>query len=175
MNIFVEAFFFFLPAGLSNMAPVLINKVPVINRWNTPLDFGKSYKGERIFGQNKTWRGLVSGVVFAGIIASMVATWYYHASPDYFRHLVIRGMLMGFGALAGDAIESFFKRQSGIAAGNSWFPFDQTDYIVGGLAMSLFVSAWDTKLFLVVIFEYFGLHLFTSYLAFKMKLKDKPI
>lgn len=82
---------------------------------------------------------------------------------------------MGFGALAGDAIESFFKRQSGIAAGNSWFPFDQTDYIVGGLAMSLFVSAWDTKLFLVVIFEYFGLHLFTSYLAFKMKLKDKPI
>ena len=175
MNIFVEAFFFFLPAGLSNMAPVLINKVPVINRWNTPLDFGKSYKGERIFGQNKTWRGLVSGVVFAGIIASLVATWYYHASPDYFRHLVIRGMLMGFGALAGDAIESFFKRQSGIAAGNSWFPFDQTDYIVGGLAMSLFVSAWNTKLFLVVIFEYFGLHLFTSYLAFKMKLKDKPI
>ncbi len=175
MSVFVEAFFFFLPAGLSNMAPVLINKVPVINRWNTPLDFGKSYKGERIFGQNKTWRGLVSGVVFAGIIASMVATWYYHASPDYFRHLVIRGMLMGFGALAGDAIESFFKRQSGIAAGNSWFPFDQTDYIVGGLAMSLFVSAWDTKLFLVVIFEYFGLHLFTSYLAFKMKLKDKPI
>ena len=175
MNIFIEAFFFFLPAGLSNMAPVLINKVPVINRWNTPLDFGKSYKGERIFGQNKTWRGLVSGVVFAGIIASLVATFYYDASPDYFRHLVIRGMLMGFGALAGDAIESFFKRQSGIAAGSSWFPFDQTDYIVGGLVMSLFVSAWDTKLFLVVILEYFGLHLFTSYLAFKMKLKDKPI
>ena len=175
MNIFIEAFFFFLPAGLSNMAPVLINKVPLINRWNTPLDFGKSYKGERIFGQNKTWRGLVSGVVFAGIIASLVAALYYDASPDYFRHLVIRGMLMGFGALAGDAIESFFKRQSGIAAGNSWFPFDQTDYIVGGLVMSLFVSAWDTKLFLVVIFEYFGLHLFTSYLAFKMKLKDKPI
>lgn len=52
MNIFVEAFFF-LPAGLSNMAPVLINKVPVINRWNTPLDFGKSYKGERILGKTK--------------------------------------------------------------------------------------------------------------------------
>src|SRR5581483_2229311 len=45
---------------------------------------------------------------------------------------LVLGPLFGFGALAGDAVESFFKRQRGTPPGAGWFPFDQTDYIIGG-------------------------------------------
>jgi hypothetical protein len=37
------ALWFFLPAGVANAAPVFANKIPVLNRWKTPMDFGKSY------------------------------------------------------------------------------------------------------------------------------------
>lgn len=157
------------------MAPVLANKVPLLNRWKTPLDFGKKYKGERIFGPNKTWRGLVSGVIVASLAANIEAHTFYKASPNNILFITLAGALMGFGALAGDAIESHFKRRVGVKAGDSWFPFDQLDYIFGGLIMVSPLILWSNLFVATVIVEYFGLHLITSYLAFKLKLKNKPI
>jgi CDP-diglyceride synthetase len=63
-----EIFWFFLPAGIANMSPVLANKIPGINQWKTPLDFGKSWRGKRIFGNNKTWRGLIFGTLIASLV-----------------------------------------------------------------------------------------------------------
>ena len=71
MSNFWFALWFFLPAGLANGAPVIANKVPLINKWITPLDFGKTWGGKRIFGSNKTWRGLVVGGLTGGV-ASLV-------------------------------------------------------------------------------------------------------
>ena len=175
MNKFLIAYLFFLPGGVANMAPVLANRVPWLNSWKTPLDFGQKYKGKRIFGPNKTWRGLFSGIALAGFVAYVEAATIYQASPKYVVLVTLLGMLMGFGALAGDAIESFFKRQHGVPSGNSWFPFDQLDYIFGGLIVVMPFLKWDSGLVLIIIAEYFGLHLITSYIAFKLGLKSKPI
>jgi CDP-archaeol synthase len=43
----------------------------------------------------------------------------------YSDHPVQPGLLISFGALAGDSIKSFFKRQIGIRSGASWLVFDQ--------------------------------------------------
>lgn len=175
MNELINAFLFFLPAGMANIAPTLANRIPIINQWNLPLDFGKSYRGVRIFGQNKTWRGLIAGVVLAGLTASIESGLAYHALAQDHLWFTLAGMLMGFGALAGDAIESFFKRQRGIKAGESWFPYDQIDYIIGGLlAVAPFIQWYSTLVFNVFII-YFGLHLAINYLAYLAGLKDKPI
>ena len=50
---------------------------------------------------------------------------------------VLLGFLMGFGVLLGDSVESFFKRRRGIKPGKSWFPWDQLDCMIGGVAMIL--------------------------------------
>jgi CDP-2,3-bis-(O-geranylgeranyl)-sn-glycerol synthase len=172
MNILFDAFWFFLPAGIANMSPVFAAKIPFIRNWKTPIDLGKTQDGHRILGDNKTWRGLAFGTfigAFVCILQQMVL-------PEYsLSHAVVIGAAQGAGALVGDAAESFFKRRHGIRPGNAWFPFDQTDYIIGGL---LFVSPFVPlylELILFIFVLYFGLHLLASYVGYLVGFKDKPI
>lgn len=155
------------------MTPVFSSKIPVIRNWNTPLDFGRSYRGQRIFGKNKTWRGLLSGVLFGTLTGYILSQTYF---TDYDTVLfTVLAASMSFGALAGDAIESFFKRQRGIPSGKPWFPFDQTDYIIGGLLFTLPVTIVPLWVAAWVLALYFGLHLLSSYIGYVIGLKDAPI
>lgn len=167
----LHALIFFLPAGVSNMFPVFTSKIPVLRNWNTPLDFGKTFRGKRIFGKNKTWRGLISGTI-AGTLVSMLV---YGIFWDMNLILILIGASMSAGALIGDAVESFFKRQRGIPSGSAWFPFDQTDYIIGGLLFILPFGVPPLWLLAWTFAMYFGLHLLSSYFGYLLGLKDKPI
>lgn len=167
------ALLFFLPAGVSNMAPVLSNRIPGFKNWNTPLDFGKSWRGQRIFGTNKTWRGLVSGIV-AGTLTGLILYGPFFSDDNKVTFLFVCAA-MSAGALFGDAVESFFKRQRGVSSGSSWFPFDQTDYIIGGLLFTLPFGILPLWLVVWVFILYFGLHLLSSYIGYLLGLKEKPI
>ncbi len=185
MNELASAIWFFLPAGIANAAPVFLNKIPVISRWKTPLDFGKSYHGYRLSGDNKTWRGLLlGGGVFGGLTALLLHVVAQHhlwginsvygidyASPS----VVLLGVLLGLGALLGDAIESLFKRRRGVASGEAWFPYDQTDYILGGLLFSLPFVRLPITAYILIAVVWFGMHLLFSYIGYRLGLKSKPI
>lgn len=173
MNDYIAAVLFFLPAGIANLVPPLANKIPVLNQWKTPLDFGKSYKGKRIFGDNKTWRGLVIGVMAAMLSAVAIAKLNQNVVGTSSQLAV--GFMLGFGSLLGDAIESFIKRQIGIKPGQSWMPYDQLDYIIGGLIFVSFVVVVPAWAILTIIFVYFGLHFIFSYLGYLFGFKQKPI
>ena len=54
----------FLPAAIANMFPVIFKWVPLLDY---PVDLGRSFRGKRIFGNNKTYRGFLVGV--SGAIA----------------------------------------------------------------------------------------------------------
>ena len=82
---------------------------------------------------------------------------------------------MSAGALIGDAVESYFKRQRRIPSGQPWFPFDQTDYIIGGLLFSMPFAVLPVWLILWVFGLYFGLHLLSSYIGYRLGLKELPI
>lgn len=190
MDSLLLAFWFFLPAGLANASPVVLNKLPYWNRWNTPLDLSKTFRGKRLFGDNKKWRGLLGGIVIASL-----AVWIQHrlarsgsvpisagisqltGEINYYDTSILwLGPLLGFGALMGDAIGSFFKRQLGIKPGERWFPFDQLDYIAGGLLASALVVQlnhwWQVG---SVILVWFGMHLIASYIGWLLGLKPKPL
>jgi CDP-2,3-bis-(O-geranylgeranyl)-sn-glycerol synthase len=59
----LRVLYFFVPAYLANMAPVLVGKRLAFLA--VPLDFGASLRGARVFGDHKTWRGLVVGIAGA--------------------------------------------------------------------------------------------------------------
>jgi CDP-2,3-bis-(O-geranylgeranyl)-sn-glycerol synthase len=169
----MHSFWLFLPAGIANVAPIIANKIPLLNLWKTPLDFGMKFRDKPIFGKNKTWRGLVCGALlaaFAGIFVYIPAN--VTVSVNEF---VVGAAAMGIGALLGDAVESFFKRQAHIAPGHSWFPFDQIDYIIGGLALSYPFLHPSLAQMGAVLIIYFGLHLIASYIGYLFGLKDSPI
>lgn len=169
----VFALLFFLPAGISNMTPVFSSKLPVLRDWKTPIDLGRSYRGQRVLGPNKTWRGLVSGVVMGTLAGYILSQTYF---SDYNTVLfVLVSASMSLGALVGDAVESFFKRQRQIPSGKPWFPFDQTDYIIGGLMFALPITFLPLWIVVWVFLLYFGLHLLSSYIGYRLGLKDLPI
>lgn len=182
MNDYIFAILFFLPAGLANIAPILANKVPLLNRWKTPIDLGLEVRGKRMLGPNKSWRGLLTGTLAAGFLGALVYPYLINKSQNIgntpassWPELFIIGATIGFGALLGDAIESFFKRQKGIKSGSSWLLFDQLDYVFGAIIFSMIFVRLELSHYLAVIVFYFVGHLVMTYLGYLLKLKDKPI
>ncbi len=164
MNIF-QLFYLMIPAYLANMAPpVLAKRIP----WNAPMDFGFSLGGIRIFGDHKTWAGFFSGLVVAVLAGLLLSKIYW---PFDFS-AVQWSVLLGFGALVGDAVKSFFKRRVGIKSGRPWIPFDQVDYTVGALAFGSFVffPGW-LNAFLVVFVSAFG-HIAVNHIGYWLGIRD---
>ena len=183
MSDILFALWFFLPAGLANATPIFTAKIPLLSRFNQPVDFGREYKGQKIFGPHKTIRGFISGIAVGSLIFALQVylynnyDWAVQLSDglDYSKLPLISGFLLGFGALFGDLIKSFFKRQLKIASGEAWAPFDQLDYIIGGLYFSLFVVWLEPFDYLIIAAVWFLLHLFSSYIGYLLKLKKDPI
>jgi CDP-2,3-bis-(O-geranylgeranyl)-sn-glycerol synthase len=130
--------YFFVPAYLANTSPVLVRGwFPALA---TPIDGGRSWRGRRILGDHKTWRGLLAGVVVgtlafeAQILLYRAGIWLDLALVDYSIVGPLPGALLGLGTGVGDAAKSFFKRQLGIAPGTSWIGPDQLDFMVGAYA-----------------------------------------
>jgi len=178
------ALWFFLPAGIANLVPVFASRIPLLNKLEAPMDFGLMFRGKRVFGAHKTWRGLIAGIIFGTLtlwlqqylftefswVRSFAGEVDYPSLPT-----LLMGPLFAIGALGGDAIESFFKRQRGIAPGKGWFPFDQTDFIIGGaiatmpfVSLSLLQYLWLIVLWLVI-------HVVTSVIGYFLHFKDTPI
>jgi CDP-2,3-bis-(O-geranylgeranyl)-sn-glycerol synthase len=177
------AIWFLLPAAVANMTPIFFAKLPVVRDWDAPLDFGYTLRGRELFGSHKTWRGIISGTMAAMLVFWLQQLLYGHAGwlqqvcagLDYASLPLIVGPLLGFGALAGDAIKSFFKRQSGVPSGQSWFPFDQLDYIAGAVLVSLCFVILPLGVYIWIFIIWFAMHLAVSYLGWRIGLKDAPI
>jgi CDP-2,3-bis-(O-geranylgeranyl)-sn-glycerol synthase len=167
----------YLPVGLANMTPVFTAKINALSRWYIPIDGKRTFRGKRLLGDNKTWLGLVFGIIIAGITVaiqqqfhpSFVHSDYYMLSPITF------GFLSGFGALGGDALESFFKRQLDIPPGQTWFPFDQIDYILGGILCTGIIYPISWYFALLAIAPYFLGHIISTNIGYMLKLKKSRI
>lgn len=144
-TIILQALWIIIPAYVANASAVLVGG-------GTPVDFGKTWRDrKRIFGDGKTWRGLLSGT-FIGMTAGfglVVAASYINSSEYHFLHLTnFEGFPLMipiifsicFGALLGDIVESFLKRRIGKNRGENWIPFDQLDFILGVLFFSFIIS-----------------------------------
>jgi len=64
--IILQLMYFMLPAYGANMSPILGKNI--LKSFAKPLDFGYKWKGKRILGDHKTWRGLFLGVVVGALI-----------------------------------------------------------------------------------------------------------
>ncbi len=121
-------------------APVL--RFDLLRVLAVPLDGGLTLRGRRIFGANKTLRGVVvmfGGVVATTLLAAQSPTWASHWPPPLRMHPGVYAALLGLGFVAGELPNSFLKRQLGIQPGaqrRSPFGvaltiFDQADFVPG--------------------------------------------
>lgn len=173
-----------LPAAAANAAPIVAARLPGLRAWNTPLDGGRRYRGQPLLGSHKTWRGIVSGIVLATIVLWLQQLAVARSAPlqnitaavGYARLPTwLLGPLFGLGALGGDAVKSFFKRRHGTRAGGSWLPFDQLDYIIGAIAVSLPFVVLSLRQYALIVAIWFAVHVCGTYLAWRVGLKQRPI
>ena len=171
----LKCFYFMLPAYFANMAPVLAKK---INFLGYPVDFRLKLGNKPVLGKNKTFRGLFFGVIFALIISYLQFSLY---NSQVFRNIsffnyqnwVIFGFLMGFGALAGDLIKSFFKRRFDIKPGDKFIPFDQVDFVIGSLALVMPIINLTFKIVIISFLLSFVLDIFVNHAAFFLRIRNE--
>jgi len=134
----LSCLYFFAPALIGNMMASVIKKISFFDFLEIPVDFEKKINKEIIFGNSKTWRGLIMGNLFGtGIV---LLQWFLY-DYTFFReislinyreiNILLFAFLMCFGALVGDLVFSFFKRRKKVPPGKPWIPFDQLDFVLG--------------------------------------------
>ncbi|VVC02988.1 CDP-archaeol synthase [Candidatus Burarchaeum australiense] len=163
-----------LPAYLANASPVILGG-------GAPVDLGRKLgDGRRIFGDGKTWRGLVGGIAagtLTGIIlAYLVPGTSYTIYPSAGAY-VEAGFLASCGALFGDLAGSFIKRRSGMKPGRPYLLLDQLPFIIFAL---LFLAAFGLlpalSLFdwAVILAATLVLHSATNWMAHRLGWKKVP-
>lgn len=167
--IFLKIIWFFLPAYAANISASIFKIKPLAK----PIS-------EKIFGSHKTYSGFFVGISLAILIAIFQRILFQFdffkkiSYLNYSKNFFLIGFLLGFGALFGDLIKSFFKRRFNILPGQKWIPFDQIDYTFGALIFSLFIFSPSLQFILLAIILNFFLHIFFNHLGFWFGIrKDK--
>ena len=177
----------FVIAGLMHSAWLASN---ASRNFSYPIDAGVSFRGRRLFGDNKTLRGFMvmapaAGLSFFALGALLDATSpALRASlwPMSNMELALLGTWAGLGFMLGELPNSFVKRQFDIAPGLPpvgrtaafvSFVADRVDSIIGmAVALSVVTTTpWLTWLYVIV----FGpaIHLCFSVLLYRLGVKAR--
>jgi len=132
------------------MLPALIpNSAAVVWGGGAPMDLGRSWRGKRILGDGKTWRGFfggaLTGALFGVLQIGLVAflgneqTWGFGDWPESLAVVLI----LSFGAMIGDSMGSFAKRRLDLNRGAKAPILDQYNFLVAALLLALlFFPDW---------------------------------
>lgn len=174
--------YLYAPLLLSAAMSGVIMRFDWLRVLRRPIDLGLTFRGERVFGDSKTWRGLVIAVVgciigaalqkyVLGACAGRLALLDYE-TLDVFAF----GAAMGGTAIVGELPNSFVKRRLRIAPGATtrgplsvlFYIWDQIDLLSLSLpALSFWVHV-DLKLVLTSVIVGLMLHPLTSLVGYAM-------
>lgn len=160
---------FFIPLILSNILHMIVVKRGLLSFLNRPFS-------KKLFGENKTWRGL--------IFVSLLTAWFVFifnflrtAGLEMVESLSL-GALLGLGYIVSELPNSYLKRKMGIPPGEKpeklklLFVFlDRFDSAFGSvLVYSLLVSLSITE-FLQLLTLSILIHFLFSYLLYVLGIK----
>ena len=178
-----QALWFFLPAFVANPFAVVFGG-------GAPIDGGRNLSdGQRIFGDGKTWRGLIGGT-FSGAVLGLLlslpfdllgssSSWSYGSPTVAFASSAV----LALGALLGDLVGAFVKRRMHLPRGAKASGLDQYDFVVGGLLLSLLIPSWSVPRFfsgdallglLAIIVITPALHRAVNLVGYRMGKKHEP-
>ncbi len=159
-DVFLYPIIYIFPAYAANGAPVVFGG-------GAPLDFGAKLRNRRVFGSNKTIKGAVSGII-AGAAVGLIEYPFLH-------YMLPIAVLLAIGAISGDLIGSFIKRQLGMKPGKGFPIMDQYGFFAVALLFAFSLGHMPGvygMLFLIVLTGL--LHVATNRGAYALHLKSVP-
>ena len=172
-----ETLLFILPlffAGLIHH--FLIIRYNLFSSLAKPLDCGQTFKGKRILGDSKTFRGFII-LIFLTSISMWLLNSFLNIPLKFNSFLC--GALFGLGYSLGELPNSFLKRRLNIKEGFSAFNssgiffciLDQVDSIIGSLIILPFVYSPSIRLVVTLLIMGTLLHLFIDISLYKFGYK----
>ncbi len=171
------------------------NGLAVVTGGGQPIDLGRNFiDGKRIFGDGKTIRGFIGGVIcgfLAGVIQLFVAPYLngfiqqlitvYAFNPviSVQAQLIIytpplRAFLLSLGGLTGDLVGSFIKRRLNLERGKPAPFIDQLDFICFAILFGYFITPINIEYLIILIVLTPIIHLLANIAAYYLKLKNVP-
>ncbi len=167
----ISAFWIVLPAYIANSSAVIFHGT-------IPIDLGKFYKdNERIFGNGKTIRGFIGGVVAGTLIGYIMMNFINFEKVPKFTIPVIVALV--FGAMLGDLTKSFIKRRLHLPQSDKLF-LDSIDFIIGAFVLLMLVdfswfSNYVTPYVLAIVFIATPIcHRIANIIGYKINIKKVP-
>ena len=148
---------------------LIANGVPILarnllgQRWSKAIDGERVLAdGNRLFGDSKTWRGLVVSVLFTGLCSVLLG------------FTLLTGVIIASGAMAGDLLSSYIKRRknmppSSMATGLDQLPESLLPLVL--IAPILDLSITDILLLVVV---FFVVVLALSKILYQLNIRKRP-
>lgn len=191
LNFIVHAFITTMGILLGGIANMVFTKTSFYKKHNRPIDGGKKLKdGKRVFGDNKTWVGFVSMIlfciitqIFIGFLCAIFGINHYNDLYIGINNTIINnallGCLFGFTYMLFELPNSFIKRRLDIQPGKTkksgvgwlFFIVDQIDSLIGiGLMMILVCKIPVLTTIGYIIFGA-GLHVCTNMILYTLKIR----
>ena len=182
-----QILFLAVPLLFAAVAQGFVLKYDAFRFLKRPLDFGLCVRGNRVFGDNKTWRGLVMNVVFCVLGTlfqallqkkGVVPEWL--SVLDYKQNAPIVGVLLGLGMTVGELPNSFLKRQLRIPPGGKkrgpfgliFFILDQVDLALGIWVFLYFLLRPGLCFFMWSLVLTFVLHTAVSSMGYLLRMRQ---
>ena len=148
-----------IPVILSGIFVMLWCKLPILKSFARPIDMGKNFTdGRRIFGDNKTWKGILGYVLF-NIIFTVIwgfvcegtslgeYNFFYQNHENTLTFNLLIGLLLGLGYALFELPNSFLKRRLDITPGKTVTGFRKVFFVFLDQADSVFGVALVVWLF----------------------------
>ncbi|MEL9990928.1 MAG: CDP-2,3-bis-(O-geranylgeranyl)-sn-glycerol synthase [Thermoproteus sp.] len=163
LDLLIYSLILIWPPYVANGSAVLAALVPKRH----PIDFGKKWRGARLFGDGKTYEGFAIGLLAGTTIGWLPNLAYRILTPT-------DAAILSASALVGDLIGAFIKRRMCLPRGYPAFPLDQLDFLL----TSLFIYSLYNNISIYIIFISVILtpliHRITNVVAYWLRLKKEP-
>ncbi len=183
----MSALLLFLPVLGAPIVHAPVLSFDLLKALKRPLDGGRTWRGKRLFGNNKTWRGAI--VMTLGPLLAALAlwqwTWWRDTIPDAAHSAgpLLLGLLIGLGVVLGELPNSLLKRQLDVAPGTQssgatgllLTTLDQGDLVLGIWLCLLPVYGmplWLVALAFVIVSV---IHLLVNVIGYAIGARSAPI
>ena len=174
----LQALYLFAPLLVSAALSAVVLRFELFPALRAPVDAHLTFRGRRVFGDSKTWRGFAVAIV--GCAATALLQRWIAAPPllslvDYrSANAALFGAAMGLGAMLGELPNSFVKRQLGIAPGKTargarriaFYVWDQLDLLTGAWPLIAFWVRPTANLVVASVLLALALHPLVALIGF---------
>ena len=179
-----------MPVILAGIMNMIFTKTSIYKKYRSPIDCNKKLKdGKRIFGDNKTWIGFFSMIIFGslsqilwGIVCKIFFSgrnYIYLNVENTILNNILIGAILGATYVIFELPNSFIKRRIDIKPGKTekgikgivFYIIDQIDSIIGvTLSLTIWceIPFWQFILYIIVGG---ATHIIVNLVLYKLKIR----